>query len=134
VNHENLHLLTCGKHLNTASELLDSDQFSKLMIELRGKYQRIILDSPPVLGLSETLIMQRAADGVLLVIWSDFTAMSSVKSAMQALQVNGAKFSGFVLNRLDFSTLTNRYKYFYYAPLYYANYQPLPAPALPAKT
>jgi capsular exopolysaccharide synthesis family protein len=133
VNHENLHLLTCGKHLNTASELLDSDTFTKLMIELRGKYQRIILDSPPVLGLSETLIMQRAADGVLLVIWSDFTAMSSVKSAMQALQVNGAKFAGFVLNRLDFSTLTNRYKYFYYAPLYYANYQPLPTPACPAR-
>lgn len=130
---ENLTVLTCGKHLNSASELLDSDEFTKLMIELRGKYQRIILDSPPVLGLSETLIMQRCADGVLMVIWSDFTAMSSVKSAMQALQVNGAKFSGFVLNRLDFSALSNRYKYFYYAPLYYANYQPIPIPA-PATT
>lgn len=132
--HENLTILTCGKHLNSASELLDSDNFNTLMTELRGKYQRIIIDSPPVLGLSETLIMQRCADGVLMVIWSDFTPMSSVKSAMQALQVNGAKFSGFVLNRLDFSALTNRYKYFYYAPLYYANYQPLPAPAATVKT
>lgn len=136
VGQENLTVLTCGKHLNSASELLDSEGFTKLMIELRGKYQRIILDSPPVLGLSETLIMQRCADGVLMVIWSDFTAMSSVKSAMQALQVNGAKFSGFVLNRLDFSALSNRYKYFYYAPLYYANYQPIPitAPANTLKT
>jgi capsular exopolysaccharide synthesis family protein len=131
---ENLTLITCGKHLNSASELLDSDRFANLMTELRGKYQRIILDSPPVLGLSETLIMQRHADGVLMVIWSDFTPMSSVKSAMQALQVNGAKFCGFVLNRLDFSALTNRYKYFYYAPLYYANYQPLPTPAVTSKT
>lgn len=133
VGHENLTVLTCGKHLNSASELLDSEGFTKLMIELRGKYQRIILDSPPVLGLSETLIMQRCADGVIMVIWSDFTSMSSVKSAMQALQVNGAKFSGFVLNRLDFSALANRYKYFYYAPLYYANYQPIPITA-PANT
>lgn len=134
VAHESLTLITCGKHMNSASELLDSDRFANLMTELRGKYQRIILDSPPVLGLSETLIMQRQADGVLMVIWSDFTPMSSVKSAMQALQVNGAKFCGFVLNRLDFSALTNRYKYFYYAPLYYANYQPLPAPAVTGKT
>ena len=131
--HENLSIMTCGKHLNSASELLESHAFINLMTELRSKYQRIILDSPPVLGLSETLIMQRFADGVLMVIWSDFTPMSSVKSAMQALQVNGAKFAGFVLNRLDFSALTNRYKYFYYAPLYYANYQPLPAPATTAK-
>jgi capsular exopolysaccharide synthesis family protein len=127
VGHENLTLLPCGKHINSASELLDSDAFGNLITEFRGKYQRIILDSPPVLGLSETLIMQRHTDGVMLVIWSDFTPMSSVKSAMQALQVNGANFCGFVLNRLDFSALTNRYKYFYYAPLYYANYQPLPA-------
>ncbi|MFM2082391.1 MAG: hypothetical protein RL380_1082, partial [Verrucomicrobiota bacterium] len=129
IGHENLTVMPCGKHLNTASELLDSNTFGQLMTELRGKYQRIILDSPPVLGLSETLIMQRFADGVLMVIWSDFTPLSSVKSSIQTLSVNGAKFSGFVLNRLDFTALTNRYKYFYYAPLYYANYQPLPAPA-----
>lgn len=131
VGHENLSVLVCGKHLNSASELLDSHTFTQLMTELRGKYQRIILDSPPVLGLSETLIMQRHADGVMMVIWSDFTPLSSVKLAMQSLAVNGAKFAGFVLNRLDFSAFTNRYKYFYYAPLYYANYspQPLPAPA-----
>jgi succinoglycan biosynthesis transport protein ExoP len=121
-------LLPCGKHLNSASELLDSHRFTDLMAELRGKYQRIILDSPPVLGLSETIIMQRAADGILLVIWSGFTTMSNVKSAVQSLQINGGKFLGFVLNRLDFSALDNRYKYFYYAPIYYTNYQPLPAP------
>jgi len=130
---DNLTLLPCGKHLNSASELLDNYQFSNLLAELRSRYQRIIIDSPPVLGLSETIIIQRFTDGVLLVIWSDFTPMNSVKAAVQTLQVNGAKFLGFVLNRLDFSTLGNRYKYFYYAPLYYTNYQPLPAPpATPA--
>ena len=126
--HENLTVMTCGKHLNGASELLDSQRFTDLMADLRGKYQRIIVDTPPVLGLSETIILQRYADGVMLVIWSDFTPMSTVKAAVQTLQINGAKFAGFVLNRLDFTKLDNRYKYFYYAPLYYANYQPLPAP------
>jgi polysaccharide biosynthesis transport protein len=126
--HENLTVLTCGKHLNSGSELLDNRVFTDLLLDLRGKYQRIIMDTPPVLGLSETLIMQRACDGVLMVIWSDFTSMANIKSALQSLQVNGAKFAGFVLNRLDFSALSNRYKYFYYAPHYYMNYRTIPAP------
>jgi capsular exopolysaccharide synthesis family protein len=129
-----LTLLTCGKHMHWASELLDSHIFPKLMDELRQKYQRIIIDTPPVLGLSETSIIQRSADGVVLVIWSEYTAMRNVKTAIQMLQTNGAKFSGFVLNRLDFAALTNRYRYFYYSPYYYRNYKTLTAPADPVQT
>ncbi len=127
--HPNLTVLTCGKHLNAASELLDTAAFAKFLQDLRKKYHRIIIDTPPVLGLAETSIIQRMADGVLLVIWSEFTPMRSVKSAIQSLQNNGAKFCGFVLNRLDFDALGNRYKYFYYAPNYYSNYKTLEAPA-----
>jgi len=134
--HENLDVMTCGKHLHWASELLDSAAFPKFMEELRRKYQRIIIDTPPVLGLSETSILQRSADGVLLVIWSDYTPLHNAKAAITALATNGAKFCGFVMNRLDFSTLTNRYKYFYYSPYYYGSYKaletPPTAPAAPA--
>lgn len=129
----NLTVLSCGKHLHWASELLDSAAFPKFMEELRRKYQRIIIDTPPVLGLSETSILQRSADGVMLVIWSEYTPIHNAKAAIQALSTNGAKFCGFVLNRLDFSALTNRYKYFYYSPYYYGNYKALEAPpAAPA--
>jgi len=120
---ENLTLMTCGKHLNWAAELLDSANFAKIIQELRANYQRIIIDSPPVLGLSETSIMQRHADGVLFVIWANHTQLPNVKDAILALQTNGAKFSGFVLNRLDFNAFANRYKYFYYSPRYYSNYK-----------
>lgn len=120
---ENLTLMTCGKHLNWAAELLDSSNFAKIVQELRSSYQRIIIDSPPVLGLSETSIMQRHADGVMFVIWANQTQLPNVKDAILALQTNGAKFSGFVLNRLDFNAFANRYKYFYYSPRYYSNYK-----------
>jgi capsular exopolysaccharide synthesis family protein len=126
--HQNLTIMTCGRHLNAASELLDTPVFAKLLQDLRQKYERIIVDTPPVLGLAETSIIQRMVDGVLLVIWSEFTPMRSVKSAIQSLQNNGAKFAGFVLNRLDFDALGNRYKYFYYAPNYYSNYKTIEAP------
>lgn len=120
---ENLTLMTCGKHLNWAAELLDSANFARIIQELRGQYQRIIIDSPPVLGLSETSIMQRHADGVVMVIWANQTQVPNVKDSILALQTNGAKFCGFVLNRLDFNAFANRYKYFYYSPRYYSNYK-----------
>ncbi|MDB6058185.1 MAG: Capsular exopolysaccharide family [Verrucomicrobiales bacterium] len=120
---ENLTLMTCGKHLNWAAELLDSAGFAKIVQELRSQYQRVIIDSPPVLGLSETSIMQRHADGVVVVIWANQTQVPNVKDAILALQTNGAKFSGFILNRLDFNAFANRYKYFYYSPRYYSNYK-----------
>ncbi|MCX8089763.1 MAG: AAA family ATPase [Verrucomicrobiae bacterium] len=124
-----LTLLTCGKHMQWASELLDSQAFPKLISELRQRFDRIIVDTPPVLGLSETAIIQRSADGVVLVIWSEYTAMRNVKTAIQMLQTNGAKFAGFILNRLDFTALTNRYRYFYYSPYYYRSYKAIPPSA-----
>jgi polysaccharide biosynthesis transport protein len=126
---ENLTLMTCGKHLNWAAELLDSAAFGKLLQELRANYQRIIIDTPPVLGLSETSIMQRYADGVMMVIWANHTQLPNVKDAILTLQTNGAKFTGFVLNRLDFNAFANRYKYFYYSPRYYSNYKAIEATA-----
>jgi polysaccharide biosynthesis transport protein len=124
---ENLTLMTCGKHLNWAAELLDSNGFAKIVQDLRSQYQRIIIDTPPVLGLSETSIMQRHADGVVMVIWSNNTQLPNVKDSILALQTNGAKFCGFILNRLDFSAFANRYKYFYYSPRYYSNYKAIEA-------
>ena len=126
---ENLTLLTCGKHLNSAPELLGNSEFAKLLEELRQKYDRIIMDTPPVLGLSESAILQKLSDSVVFVIWSEFTSMRNVRAALQSLQLSGTKFAGFVLNRFDFRALGNRYQYFYYAPDYYSNYKVIDAPS-----
>ncbi|MDB6025596.1 MAG: Capsular exopolysaccharide family [Verrucomicrobiales bacterium] len=126
---DNLTLLTCGKHLNSAPELLGNASFSKLMESLRQKYDRIILDTPPVLGLAEAAMLQKLSDAVVFVIWSEFTSIRNVKAALTSLQLSGPKFAGFVLNRFDFRALGNRYQYFYYAPNYYSNYKVIEAPS-----
>ncbi len=127
--HENLTLLTCGKHLNSAPELLGNAAFTKMIAEFRGKFDRIILDTPPVLGLAESAMLQKLSDAVVFVIWSEFTSMRNVKAALNSLQLSGDKFAGFVLNRFDFRALGNRYQYFYYAPNYYSNYKVLETPS-----
>lgn len=116
---ENLTVLSAGRHLEYGTELLGSAQFAQLLNNLRGQFERIVIDTPPVLGLSETSIMQSLVDGVLFVIWTGQTPVRGVKSAIETLRANGANFYGFVLNRLDLSATQNYYQYYYYSHDYY---------------
>ncbi len=121
---ENLYMLSAGQHLETGTELLGSKKFIDLLAALRGKFDRIVMDTPPVLGLSETSVLQNYVDGVIFVIWSAQTPIKSVRAAIELLQANGANFYGFVLNRLDLSNTANYYQYYYYSHDYYYQYQP----------
>jgi len=116
---ENLTVLSAGRHLDHGTELLGSAQFSELLTSLRGRFDRIVIDTPPVLGLSETSIMQGLVDGVLFVIWTGQTPVRCVKSAIETLRANRANFYGFVLNRLDLNATQNYYQYYYYSHDYY---------------
>lgn len=116
---ENLAVLSAGRHLDNGTELLASEQFAQLLKSLRGHFDRIVIDTPPVLGLSETSILQNMVDGVLFVIWTGHTPVRGVKSAIETLRANGANFYGFVLNRLDLNATQNYYQYYYYSHDYY---------------
>ncbi len=120
---ENLHILPCGDNLEGDIEALGSPQFVEVIEKLRKRYQRIIVDSTPVLGLAETSVMQPAMDGVVLVIWSGQTPTRAVRTAMDILHDNHANFYGFVLNRLDLMATMNRFHYYYYTNHYYNRYQ-----------
>jgi capsular exopolysaccharide synthesis family protein len=102
-------VLTAGRQLDTGPEILGSARFADLMAQLREKYDRIIIDTPPVLGLSETLVLQRHVDGVLFVIRGGHTSFRIMKGAIETLQSSGANFYGFVLNRLNLNGTTNHY-------------------------
>jgi capsular exopolysaccharide synthesis family protein len=122
---ENLSILSAGQHVESGTELLGSPSFAALMQRLRSEYDRIIMDTPPVLGLSETSVLQNQVDGVLFVIWSGRTPIRNMKTAIDILSANGANFYGFILNRLDLSTTTNYYQYYYYSSDYYHSYHAL---------
>jgi len=121
----NLSILSAGQHIDSGTELLGSPNFGELMQLLRSQYDRIIMDTPPVLGLSETSILQNQVDGVLFVIWSGRTPIRNMKTAIDILSANGANFYGFILNRLDLSATTNYYQYYYYSSDYYHSYHAL---------
>ena len=107
--HRNRLVLTAGRPTDTGPEILGSAEFVRLMAQLREKYDRIVVDTAPVLGLAETLILQRHVDGVLLVISNGNSSHRATKAAIEMLQNNGANLYGFVLNRVNLSARTNDY-------------------------
>ena len=122
---DNLSVLSAGQHLESGTEMLGSPKFAELMATLRTRYDRIIVDTPPVLGLSETSVLQPHVDGVLFVIWSGRTPIRNMKTAIDILSANGANLYGFILNRLDLTATTNYYQYYYYSSDYYHSYHAL---------
>lgn len=117
----NLDVVTRGPFVSGASEFLCRDVFEELVQEWRQKYDRIILDCPPVLGLSETISTQRVADGVVVVVRAESTKIMEVETCIDHLKRGSAGIFGFVLNRLDLDKPSNHYYYYYSSPYYYAN-------------
>jgi succinoglycan biosynthesis transport protein ExoP len=126
---ENLELMPCGKLTGLNVDLIDSEHFAQTMKNLRPIYQRIIVDSPPILGLSEVNLLQRHTDGLVIVISSPTTPRQAVQDAVKTVRANGGKIHGFVFNRADFSSLAYRYRYYYHSNKYYSNYAQLEAGA-----
>ncbi len=98
---------------NPAEIVLRSELQSFLEYAKRG-YDRIILDCPPVMAVSEAGILASMAEGVVVVIWSGQTSRKLVMLAIQQLRERGAKILGCVLNNLDFQ----RVGYYYYSTYY----------------
>ncbi|MEN3939843.1 polysaccharide biosynthesis tyrosine autokinase [Prosthecobacter sp. SYSU 5D2] len=118
-NTDNLWTISRGPVVPGTTELLNSGVFAAVLDQLKGQYDRIILDTPPVLGLSETAFLQNHADGIVIIVRCGITQRKDVVDAVQTLQKLGGHFYGFVLNGVDFSKRLNHYYYYYYSSSYY---------------
>jgi len=113
----NLSLITGGTLAPNPSELLGSDRMKTLIAGLRGEYDRIILDSPPLMAFSDALVLSRLADGVILVAWGAKTPRATIIKAADSLKGVGARIVGVVLNKID----TARHSSYAYYSYYYSD-------------
>jgi polysaccharide biosynthesis transport protein len=97
----NLWTLTSGPVPPNPSELLSSSKMVEILRELRERFAHIILDSPPVLLVTDATILSRQVDGVILVVESGIAPRNAVVRACRRLQGAGAKMLGVVLNKVD---------------------------------
>jgi capsular exopolysaccharide synthesis family protein len=114
---ENLDVLFSGQIAPNPNDLLDMQKFDDLIIDLKSKYDFVVLDSAPVMLVSDTLHLVENSDVVLYVVKSDFTEKEMIDFAAGFQRENGIKNMAFVLNsvRPENTKYGKKYGYGYYS-------------------
>jgi capsular exopolysaccharide synthesis family protein len=107
---EGLYLLTSGSEVPNPSELLNSETFLKLLEELKGRFERIIIDSPPITPVADGQILAAICDVTILVLRAEKSTRKACQQARDALASVGAHVLGAVVN--DVSPRHSRYGYY----------------------
>jgi polysaccharide biosynthesis transport protein len=117
----NLDVLPCGPIPPQPSELLASKAMREQLRRWREQYDHIILDSPPVLSVTDAVLLSVEADAVVLVIRSGQTTKQALRHATEVLQQANARVMGVVLNGFDLKS-PDSYYYYYYGSQYGGEY------------
>src|SRR6266567_2260639 len=97
----NLWALTTGPLPPNPAELLSSGRMAEILRELQTRFRHIVIDSPPLLLVTDATILSALADGVILVVQAGLTPRKAVVRACRVLHWAGAKTLGVVLNKVD---------------------------------
>ncbi len=114
-----LDVLAVAQRPPNPSETVSSMAFASLLKDLRGRYDRIIIDSPPCLAASDTLILARLADAVLFLARAEQTKMATVRRAIHQLRATNAPLVGCIFNKVDVRRHAEAHGDYRYAYRYY---------------
>ena len=117
---ENLWLLPAGVAPPNPAELLNSPRFAEFLETLEEHFDWVIVDSPPVMAVSDASVVAHLADGLIFVVGADQTSRYAAAAALQQLKRVKAKFLGGVLNRVNLRRDSYYYSHYYKAS--YSNY------------
>ncbi|QNK80972.1 polysaccharide biosynthesis tyrosine autokinase [Nakamurella sp. PAMC28650] len=110
-----LTLLASGSIPPNPSELLGSNAMADLMVALRARFDMILVDSPPVLPVTDAVVLSAVADGILMVVHYGRTTRAQFTSAITALDAVDAKLIGTVLNMAPVKDIPSGYGGYRYA-------------------
>lgn len=112
---ENIGILPSGNIPTNPAEILESKEMDNLMDELKNRFDIILFDSPPVLPVTDAVLLASKVDGVILVYEAGRTARSVLLRAKTQLEAAGAKILGVILNHIKAeSEITLNYPYYKY--------------------
>ncbi len=117
-NLDKLDLLTAGKFADNISELVKVSNVHRIIEEMKFYYDTIIVDSPPLIPVMDTLIFVEEFDAVLLVVKAGVTQRAIVSRARDLLANHNGKLVGVIMNNM-----TNSLPYYYNQNYYGYNYK-----------
>ena len=100
----NLDVLVSGPVPPFPTEMLSSDAMAKLLEHCSHVYTHVIIDSPPILSVTDGVILARESDAVVLVVRHGKSSKHVVRRARDLLLRSGAPITGIVLNAVDMSS------------------------------
>lgn len=118
---ENLYVLPSGPIPPNPSELLGSKSMDELIEKLKGKYARIVIDSSPMVAVTDARIIATKVDGCICVIRAAKSDIRGTKRAKEQLEDIGGRFIGAILNNVSMDRRSS-YGYYYYRYGYYHHY------------
>lgn len=116
----NLDILPSGPVPPFPTEMLSSEGMQQLLEKAATKYTHIVIDSPPILSVTDGVILGRQADATVLIIRHGKTSKHVVRRARDLLIRSGIHVTGFVLNAVDINS-PEYYGYYGYSGYSYAN-------------
>jgi len=117
-NLEKLDLLTAGKFASNTSELIKVSNVHRIIEEMKFYYDTIIVDSPPLIPVMDTLIFVEEFDAILLVVKAGVTQKAIVSRARDLLSHHNGKLVGVIMNNM-----MNSLPYYYDQSYYGYNYK-----------
>jgi Mrp family chromosome partitioning ATPase len=100
IGDSNLDVLSAGMFAANPQELLSSPKFEKLLAYLESKYDRIIIDTPPILPVKDAFIVGKLTKGIILVLKANSTTKSVYKHTMTLFGKHEINVDGVVLNQV----------------------------------
>jgi capsular exopolysaccharide synthesis family protein len=111
----NLYCVPCGPIPPNSADVIASEKFRHFLDELSERFDRVILDSPPLIAVTDSAIISQFVDGVVFVIRAFKTSPAACRSGLRALFDVDAPIAGAVLNAVNL----DRHEYGYYHYYYY---------------
>jgi len=112
-----LWVLPAGRIPPNPAELLGSARFRDFVTSLKDHFDWVIVDSPPVMAVTDASLIASPASGVVFVVGAEMTSRHAAKRALDQLEQANAKFVGAVLNRVDL-----KHNAYYYSQYYRREY------------
>jgi non-specific protein-tyrosine kinase len=116
---ENLSIITSGQIPPNPAELLGSTRMSEMLDEIQTTSDKIVVDTPPILSVTDASVLNPYVDGVILVVQVGQTHVGAALQAVNNMRQVGVNLIGLVINGVKFDN--SRYSY-YYRSRYYSSY------------
>lgn len=116
---ENLFLITAGDIPPNPTDLLESKRMKGILHTIQKNFDFVLLDSPPIMVVTDAVVISRITDGVLLVVESKKTKRNAVYDVKEVIENVGGKILGAVINKMRFSRIEHLYGGYYSAYHYY---------------